>query len=142
MKRVHYVATTRSTHVTYYLKVEVPPDVPEEEVEQYVLDCDQDAEGEYIGHSLGNNVGGVAKIEIVNKPYEPFFPLHAHALGRTSPTPYEHIIALYRTMPGAPMPRKDGSCHLWGEVEGNDHWRFCEAIVRLALATRNREESK
>jgi hypothetical protein len=36
------------------------------------------------------------------------------------------------------MPRKDGSCHLWGEVEGNDHWRFCEAIVRLVFAARSK----
>jgi hypothetical protein len=142
MKRVHYVATTRSTRVTYYLKVEVPPDIPEEEVEQYVLDREQDTEGEYIGHSLGNDVEGVVEIKIVDKPHEPFFPLHDHALGGTSMTPYEHIIALYRTMPGAPMPAKDRGYHSWGKVEGNDHWLFCEAIVRLVFATRNKEKFK
>jgi hypothetical protein len=41
------------------------------------------------------------------------------------------IIYLYRTMPGAPMPPKDERGYLWGEVEGTDHWSFCEAIVDL-----------
>lgn len=39
------------------------------------------------------------------------------------------IIRLYREMPGAPMPPKDERGLLWGEVEGNGFWEFCEAII-------------
>ena len=38
------------------------------------------------------------------------------------------IRLLYADMPGAPMP---DHYYAWGEVEGNDHWRFCPAIVDL-----------
>jgi hypothetical protein len=45
------------------------------------------------------------------------------------------IIALYREMPGAPTPpRVDGDI-MWGDVEGNDHWRFCEAVVDLICSS-------
>lgn len=41
------------------------------------------------------------------------------------------IVSLYKMMPGAPMPPMDDGYYLWGEMEGNDHWCFCEAIVDL-----------
>jgi len=49
----------------------------------------------------------------------------------------EHSIAfvkrLYRAMPGAPhVPNPDGF-EQWGEVEGNEHWQFCEEIVRQII---------
>lgn len=46
------------------------------------------------------------------------------------------IIRLYRNMPGAPhIPYDHGSGDLmWGDVEGTDHWSFCEAIVNLIIS--------
>lgn len=39
---------------------------------------------------------------------------------------------LYEKMPGAPrVPRDRGGHALWGEVEGNEHWAFCEEIVQV-----------
>ncbi len=43
---------------------------------------------------------------------------------------YRMTIDLYRNMPGAPFPPTDGGDYMWGDVEGNDHWNFCEAIAR------------
>lgn len=45
------------------------------------------------------------------------------------------IIRLYEAMPGAPMPPKEDGYYLWGDVEGNDYWRFCEAVVDMMTAT-------
>lgn len=43
----------------------------------------------------------------------------------------ENILRLYRQMPGAPrIPTEDGY-EMTGDVAGNDHWNFCEAIVDL-----------
>lgn len=39
------------------------------------------------------------------------------------------ILQLYKTMPGAPMPSKEAGFYMWGDVEGNKHWQFCEQIV-------------
>jgi hypothetical protein len=48
------------------------------------------------------------------------------------PNPKPAIIKLYRAMPGAPQPSRDeDGCAMWGDVEGNEHWQFCEAIVNL-----------
>jgi hypothetical protein len=45
----------------------------------------------------------------------------------------QHILKLYRAMPGAPaIPRYDGE-EMYGDVIGNDHWNFCEAIVDMAV---------
>jgi len=42
------------------------------------------------------------------------------------------IIQLYAAMPGAPAPMRDSDGYaMWGDVEGNEHWQFCEAIVDL-----------
>ena len=42
------------------------------------------------------------------------------------------IIELYASMPGAPSPSRDDDGYaVWGEVEGNAHWQFCEAIVDM-----------
>lgn len=41
----------------------------------------------------------------------------------------KRIINLYRFMPGAPQPPSDERGVLWGEVMGNEHWDFCEAII-------------
>jgi hypothetical protein len=38
---------------------------------------------------------------------------------------------LYQTMPGAPLPSTHDGWYQWGDVEGNDHWQFCAAIVAL-----------
>jgi hypothetical protein len=40
---------------------------------------------------------------------------------------------LYLMMPGAPMPPKDkDGFYVWGDVaDGNEHWAFCVAIVRM-----------
>jgi hypothetical protein len=38
-------------------------------------------------------------------------------------------IAFYQAMPGAPMPPTDNGFYLWGDIEGNEHWNFCEAIA-------------
>ncbi len=45
----------------------------------------------------------------------------------------DQVIKLYQRMPGAPMPPKENGSYLWGDVEGNEHWEFCEAIVRMAI---------
>lgn len=42
---------------------------------------------------------------------------------------HQQIVSLYRRMPGAPQPPMDERGELWGEVEGNEHWEFCSAIV-------------
>ena len=43
----------------------------------------------------------------------------------------QRIISLYEKMPGAPkIPYGEGEL-LWGEVEGNEHWEFCAAIVDM-----------
>lgn len=43
------------------------------------------------------------------------------------------IIRLYEQMPGAPgIPVNDETGEaLWRNVEGNEHWNFCAAIVDL-----------
>lgn len=42
----------------------------------------------------------------------------------------KQTIALYQRMPGAPMPPYEPDRgYLWGEVDGNEHWEFCAAIV-------------
>ncbi len=45
---------------------------------------------------------------------------------------------LYEEMPGAEQPTKDERGKLWGDVEGTEHWRFCEQlaleIIRAAQA--------
>lgn len=39
---------------------------------------------------------------------------------------------LYRAMPGAPpVPRDQDGATLWGEVDGNNHYDFCNRIARL-----------
>jgi hypothetical protein len=43
---------------------------------------------------------------------------------------------LYRAMPGAPPVPVDGWDEAWGDVMGNQHWAFCEAIARMILANR------
>jgi hypothetical protein len=40
---------------------------------------------------------------------------------------------LYRAMPGAPMPPMEDGFYMWGDVEGNDHWAFCEEIAAAIL---------
>ena len=43
---------------------------------------------------------------------------------------YEMACDLYRVMPGAPpVPLDNQIGWLWGEVEGNEHFAFCEAIA-------------
>ncbi len=44
------------------------------------------------------------------------------------------IVSLYQAMPGAPRMPHDERGALWGEVEGNQHWLFCECIVDTVLA--------
>jgi hypothetical protein len=41
------------------------------------------------------------------------------------------IQSLYVEMPGAPFVRFEDGVRMWGEVNDNDHWRFCEMIVRM-----------
>lgn len=41
---------------------------------------------------------------------------------------------LYEIMPGAPPVPQDDGRSLWGEVEGNEHWRFCERLISLFAA--------
>lgn len=39
--------------------------------------------------------------------------------------------SLYMSMPGAvkpPISKYDGQ-YEWGEVEGTEHWEFCESII-------------
>lgn len=49
-------------------------------------------------------------------------------------TRIENILRLYRQMPGAPrIPTEDGF-EMTGDVMGNDHWNFCEAIVDMMVA--------
>jgi hypothetical protein len=39
---------------------------------------------------------------------------------------------LYAKMPGAPQPPSDEQgFKMWGDVEGNDHWQFCEEIIQV-----------
>lgn len=40
-----------------------------------------------------------------------------------------NIIQLYRNMPGAPRPPREDGIEMWGDVEGNEHWDFCAAII-------------
>lgn len=50
----------------------------------------------------------------------------------------KRIMKLYQAMPGAPACPSDERGLLWGEVEGNEHWVFCEAIddaITAALLT-------
>ena len=42
-----------------------------------------------------------------------------------------NIIRLYRQMPGAPRPPREDGDEMWGDVEGNQHWEFCAAIVDM-----------
>jgi len=37
-------------------------------------------------------------------------------------------------MPGAPVVPRVNGCPMWGDVEGNEHWNFCEAIARAIVA--------
>ncbi len=46
----------------------------------------------------------------------------------------QHIIALYRRMPGAPPPPQSGWNVDWDAVAGNAHWEFCAAIVDRMIA--------
>ena len=47
-------------------------------------------------------------------------------------TNHADTIRLYRVMPGAPQPPTDANgVAYWGEVHGNDHWRFCETIAEM-----------
>lgn len=41
------------------------------------------------------------------------------------------IIELYKAMPGAPVPSKEDGYFMWGDVEGNEHWAFCEIIIHM-----------
>ena len=45
------------------------------------------------------------------------------------------IMDLYELMPGAPPVPRDGWNMEWDGVIGNDHWKFCEAIVRTMEET-------
>lgn len=38
---------------------------------------------------------------------------------------------LYDRMPGAPRVPTDDGWKMWGEVESNDHFIFCEAVAAL-----------
>lgn len=40
---------------------------------------------------------------------------------------------LYQRMPGAPQPPTADGWPALGEVMGNPHWEFCEAIVRVSI---------
>lgn len=42
---------------------------------------------------------------------------------------YEMACDLYRVMPGAPPVPLDERGWLWGEVEHNEHFQFCEIIA-------------
>jgi hypothetical protein len=55
-------------------------------------------------------------------------------MGETMDTRTQHILTLYRLMPGAPRIRRDDGIEMVGDVVGNDHWNFCEAIVDMSLA--------
>lgn len=51
----------------------------------------------------------------------------------------EMVRRLYAQMPGAPMPPSDrDGFKMWGDVDGTEHWAFCEQIaleiVRAAQA--------
>jgi hypothetical protein len=43
----------------------------------------------------------------------------------------DRVRHLYRLMPGAPEAAIEDAYFMWGDVEGNEHWEFCEAIVRM-----------
>jgi len=45
-----------------------------------------------------------------------------------------HARDLYLAMPGAPVVPRVNGCPMWGDVEGNEHWNFCEAIARAIVA--------
>jgi hypothetical protein len=45
----------------------------------------------------------------------------------------DHVARLYSALPGAPMPPTEDGWYLWGEVEGNDHWVFCETLVDMMM---------
>jgi|GEM_PF-4956934 len=40
---------------------------------------------------------------------------------------------LYLKMPGAPIPPRGADGYLWGAVEGNEHWQFCETLAQLIV---------
>jgi hypothetical protein len=41
----------------------------------------------------------------------------------------------YQSMPGAPpVPIDSVRGYLWGEVEGTEHWAFCETIARRIVS--------
>jgi hypothetical protein len=42
-----------------------------------------------------------------------------------------NIIRLYRAMPGAPRPPRQDGVEMWGDVDGNEHWEFCAAVVDM-----------
>jgi hypothetical protein len=43
----------------------------------------------------------------------------------------ERVRHLYRLMPGAPEAAIEDAYFMRGDVEGNEHWEFCVAIVRM-----------
>lgn len=45
------------------------------------------------------------------------------------------IMELYERMPGAPPVPRDGWGEEWEQVVGNDHWKFCETIVKTMEET-------
>jgi len=50
-----------------------------------------------------------------------------------------HAQDLYLAMPGAPKVPRDGegfAC--WGDIDGTEHWLFCEAIARAIVNTSGR----
>lgn len=52
---------------------------------------------------------------------------------------YRMTIDLYRSMPGAPRPPSQDGMYMWGDIEGNEHWEFCEAIARQIVLLSTRE---
>ena len=40
---------------------------------------------------------------------------------------------LYQKMPGAPAAVIKDGIPTWDGIEGNEHWHFCEAIVRIGI---------
>lgn len=51
-------------------------------------------------------------------------------------TRQDKIIRLYEVMPSAPFPDTHDGNYLWGEVEGNDYWCFCERVVDMVEQAR------
>lgn len=47
-------------------------------------------------------------------------------------------LMLYKVMPGAPRPTMYDGNYMWGDIEGNDEWCFCEQIATLIVQTSGR----